>query len=188
MLIIFFDSQGVVHKEFIPKRKTVNAEFYKGEMDRLLKHIQWVRPAAFCSRDFFLLHDNVPAHKAASVCQFLTPKNVRTIYHPPYCPDLSPPDYFLFPMLKTMLKGLHFADVAEIQEAVTDELKKVQKEEFSAAYQKLYNRTKACIHVYGNGAYFELKKKKGMCLPHVSSIFRKISPKTFEPHCVHAGS
>jgi len=25
------------------------------------------------------------------------------------------------------LKGLHFADVAEIQEAVTEELKKVQK-------------------------------------------------------------
>ena len=55
-------------------------------------------------------------------------------------------------------------DVAEIQEAVTDELKKVQKEEFSAAYQKLYNRTKACIHVYGNGAYFELKKKKRVCV------------------------
>jgi hypothetical protein len=28
------------------------------------------------------------------------------------------------------LKGLHFADVDEIQEAVSDELKKVQKEEF----------------------------------------------------------
>ena len=31
------------------------------------------------------------------------------------------------------LKGLYFADIVEIQEAVTDELKKVQKEEFSAA-------------------------------------------------------
>jgi hypothetical protein len=46
------------------------------------------------------------------------------------------------------LKGLHFANVAEIQEAVTDELKKVQKkEEFSAAFQKLYDRTKACIYM-----------------------------------------
>jgi hypothetical protein len=40
--------------------------------------------------------------------------------------------------LKIKLKGLHFADVAEIQEAVTDELKKVQKEEFSADFQKMY--------------------------------------------------
>ena len=43
--------------------------------------------------------------------------------------------------------------VAEIQEAITDELKKVQKEEFLAAFQKVYDRVKACI--YANGAYFE---------------------------------
>jgi len=44
-----------------------------------------------------------------------------------YFPDLSPPDYFQFPKLKMKLKGLHWTDVAEIQEAVTAELKKVQK-------------------------------------------------------------
>jgi hypothetical protein len=76
--------------------------------------------------------------------------------------------------LKINLKGLHFADVAEIQAAVTDEVKNVQKEEFSAAFQKLYDRAKACI--YANGAYFELKKP--------FSVFKKISPKTFGPHCV----
>ena len=65
MLIIFLDSQGVVQKEFVPEGKKVNAEVYKGVMYRLLKRIQRVRPAAFCSRDFFLLHDNTPAHKAA---------------------------------------------------------------------------------------------------------------------------
>jgi len=42
-------------------------------------------------------------------------------------------------------KGLYFANVAEIHEAVTDELKKVQKEEFSASFLKLYNGAKACI-------------------------------------------
>jgi hypothetical protein len=64
MLIIFFESQGVVHKEFVPEGKTVNAEFYKGVMDRLLKRSQWVCPAAFCSREVFLLHDNAPTHEA----------------------------------------------------------------------------------------------------------------------------
>jgi hypothetical protein len=43
------------------------------------------------------------------------------------------------------LKGINFADVGEIQEAVTDEWKKVQKEEFSVAFQKLYDHAKACI-------------------------------------------
>jgi len=55
------------------------------------------------------------------------------------------------------LKGLRFADVDEIQEAVTDELKKVQKDEFSAALQKLYDRARG--YIYANGAYFKIKQK-----------------------------
>jgi hypothetical protein len=50
------------------------------------------------------------------------------------------------------LKGM-FADVVEIQETVTDKLKKVQKEEFLADFQKLHDRSKARMYVYG--AYFE---------------------------------
>jgi len=50
------------------------------------------------------------------------------------------------------LNGLNFADVAEIQEAVTDELKKVQIQKFSAAFQKTYDREKAyvcvCVYIY----------------------------------------
>jgi hypothetical protein len=82
MLIIFFDSQGVVLKEFIPEGKTVNVEIYKGAMDRLLKRIQWVHPAVFCSQEFFLLHNNVPAHKIANVCQFLTQKKLQPFITP----------------------------------------------------------------------------------------------------------
>jgi hypothetical protein len=50
----------------------------------------------------------------------MTPKNVTTLYHPLYSPDLSPPDYFLFPKLKMKLKGLHFVEVLEIREAETE--------------------------------------------------------------------
>jgi len=179
MLIILFDYQGAVHKEFVPEGKTVNVEFYKAAMDRLLKCIHRVHPAAFCCRDFFLLHNNAPAHKAASVCQFLTPppkkKNFTTFYHPPYYPD-----YFLSPKLKTKLKGLHFADVAEIQESVTEELKKVQKEEFSAALQKLYDRA--------NPVYMQMElilniKKARVFLTCLR--FKKKVSRTFVPHCVY---
>jgi histone-lysine N-methyltransferase SETMAR len=83
----------------------------------------------------------------------LAPQKVTTLHNPPYSPDLSPPDYFLFPKLKIKLKRLHFANVVEIQEAVTNILKKVQKEELSAAFQKVYDCAKAFI--YANGAYFE---------------------------------
>ena len=85
-----------------------------------------------------------PPTKLQSFANF-DPKNDTTVYHPPYSPDLSPPDYFLFPKLKMKLKGPQFEDVAEIQESVTDVLKKAQKEEISADFQKLYDRAKSCI-------------------------------------------
>jgi len=61
------------------------------------------------------------------------------------------------------LKGLQFADVAEIQVAVNDDLKKIQNGEFSTAFQILYDCAEACI--YANGVYFE---QIGMSLSHVS--------------------
>jgi hypothetical protein len=54
--------------------------------------------------------------------------------------------------MKMKLRGLHFADVAVIQGAVTDELKTAQKEEFSGDFQKLYDGAIVCI--YANEAYF----------------------------------
>jgi hypothetical protein len=64
------------------EEKTVNTEFHKAVMDRLLKPIQLVRPPAFCSRDFFLSHNNARAQIAASVYQFLTQKNATNLYDP----------------------------------------------------------------------------------------------------------
>ena len=43
------------------------------------------------------------------------------------------------------LKGLHYADICEIQLVVKNELEKVRKEEFSSAFQKLYVHAKAWL-------------------------------------------
>jgi hypothetical protein len=55
--------------------------------------------------------------------------------------------------MENEVKRLQYAIVAEIQGAVTDELKKVQIEEFWAPFQKLYDCAKAFLHA--NGAYVE---------------------------------
>jgi hypothetical protein len=78
----------------------------------------------FCSRDIFLLHDDEPTHKAASVCQFLTKKIYKPL-SPLVLSRLISTGLFSVPQFENELKRLHFADVAEIQEAVNDELKKV---------------------------------------------------------------
>jgi hypothetical protein len=108
------------------------------------------------------------------------PKKCYNPLSPRNSPDISPADYFLFPELKIKLKRLHFADVSEIQEASTDELKKVQTEELAAVFRNCTTAQKPVYVVYANGADFEFKK----LFSHISAIFKTISPKMFGPHCV----
>ena len=124
-MLIFFDAEGVIHREFVPEGLKVNAEFYVGVLDRLLKRIRRVRKAKFQSSEWFLLRDNVPSHNAAIVKKFLANSNVAVFHHPPYSPDLAPADYVLFPKLKFSLKGRHFQTVEEIKCAVKRELNNI---------------------------------------------------------------
>jgi hypothetical protein len=55
------------------------------------------------------------------------PKKCITLYSPAVLSRFISATLISVPRLKMKLKGLHFEDVAEIQEALTDELKKVQK-------------------------------------------------------------
>jgi len=114
-----------------------------------------------------LLHDNAPAHKAASVCQFFTPKTVTTLYSTPILNRFISARLFSVPHVEN--------EVAEIQEAVTDELKKVQKRNFRQLFRKC---TIAQKPVYMPMELILNKKS------YVSSILKKISPKTFEPRCI----
>jgi hypothetical protein len=53
-----------------------------------------------------LHHDNAPYHAALSVREFLAKHSISVV---------APCDFFLFPGLKSTLKGKRFQDVAEIQ-------------------------------------------------------------------------
>ena len=80
MLIVFSDAEVVIHREFVPGGQKVNAEFYAGALDRLLKRIRRVRTAKFQSNEWILLHDSAPSHNAAIVKKFLANRNVACLH------------------------------------------------------------------------------------------------------------
>lgn len=151
MLICFFDGNGVIHKEFVPPGQTVNAKFYVKVLERLRKRIVRVRPAI--ANSWILHHDNAPCHTALRVGQFLASHNVAMLPQPPYSPDMSPPDFFLFPRLKSTLKGKHHGSVEAVQQAVTRELNSIPGEAFQQAYKDWKTRWQRCVDA--EGAYFE---------------------------------
>jgi histone-lysine N-methyltransferase SETMAR len=110
----------MIHQEFVPEGQTVNAEFYEAVLKRLLLRMQRVRPQMY--EKWSLLNDNACPHTAICVRNFLAQRHVTVIEHPPYSPDLAPADFFLFPRLKGVLKGTHFADLPDIRRRVTSVL------------------------------------------------------------------
>ena len=148
MLVIFFNWQGVIHKEFVPEGETVNAVYYKGAMDRLLNRIQRVRLGTCESGDWFLLH-NAPSLNVTIIKQFLAQQKVTVLDHPPYLPDLAPADYFLFPKVKPHLKGRLFDSIADIQKAVTSTLNTIAKDDFYKGIQKLYGHANLYVQLEG---------------------------------------
>ena len=114
MLISFFDANEIVHKEFVPPGQTVNQQFYLQALKRLHDSVWKKWPEMWSSGDWFLHHDNAPAHMALSVQQFLA-NNMTVIPQPPYSPDLAPCDFFLFSRIIGQMKGKRFAEVSEVK-------------------------------------------------------------------------
>jgi len=54
--------------------------------------------------------------------------------HPPNIPDLAPADFFLFPKLKTTLKGRRFQTIEGIRENAIRELRAITESAFQEAF------------------------------------------------------
>jgi len=100
MLIAFFDTDGLVHHEYVPRGQTVNKEFYRTVLQCLRDAVHRHRPEKWRSGNWILHHDNAPAHRADTTNEFLVKHNIPSLPHPPYSPDLAPCDFFLFPNWK----------------------------------------------------------------------------------------
>ena len=75
--------------------------------------------------------------------------DIKTVPHPPYCPDLAPCDFCLIPKLR----GCRYEIVELMKEAVTKVIDTLTQEDFHGGFQKLFERCNQCIAVRGD--FFE---------------------------------
>ncbi|GBL68784.1 hypothetical protein AVEN_147561-1 [Araneus ventricosus] len=78
-------------------------------------------------------------------------KNILLLHQPPYSPDLSPSDFWLFPKIKMGLKGNHFDTVEDIKINATVELRKINRTSIVVSSN---GRSGGAI-VCAEGSYFE---------------------------------
>ena len=84
MYVIFFTNQGPAIQITVPKAKSVNARFYKGNVLHKLKKYFLSRRPAIGLHGVRLLHDNASSHKAAIDREYLKQEKVVELPHPPF--------------------------------------------------------------------------------------------------------
>ena len=144
----------IADKAELPKsivHEIITTELHMEVLKRLGNKVARVRPEI--ADDWILHHDNAPSHGSMLVKESLAKHKVQMLPQPLYSPELAPADFFLFPRLKSRLKGHHFGTVENVQAAVTSVLKEMNVQEFQASFQAWQNRWKRCIDA--QGSYFE---------------------------------
>ena len=140
MLIVFFDWKGIVHHEFVPRGETVNKGFCLKVMKRLGEAMRRKWPEAWTNKTWILHHNNAPSHASLLIREFLAKQDTFVVPQPPYSPDLTPADFFVFPKLKSTIKGRRFQTIEKIKENSLQDLHTIPQNTFQDAFQNWKKR------------------------------------------------
>ena len=106
--------------DFLQKGQTINRIYYASEVRQLKEAINTKRRGKLRS-GILLLQDNAPVHTAQMAmaterCSFVL------LPHAPYSLDFVPSDFYLFPKLKSYIRGRHFQSDNDANNAVSEYL------------------------------------------------------------------
>jgi hypothetical protein len=107
---MFWDSEGVIHIDFIPHDVTINEQCHSNLLQAIRKKI-----LAELSRMIILLHDNARPHTANLTKEALVTVGREIRNHPSYGPNLTSSDFHLFGPRKVQLGGQKFQIDAELK-------------------------------------------------------------------------
>ena len=88
--------------------------------------------ALFKSGQWHFHQDNAPVHNSILVTDYLTKMDIKTFPQPPYCPDLAPCDFWLFPKLT----GCRYETIEVMKEVATKVIDTLTQEDFHGALPK----------------------------------------------------
>lgn len=99
----------------------------------------------------YVLHiDNARPHNSHKTTEFLVKCGFKRAPHPPYSPDISPSDFYLFGYLKNKLEGEEFEDPNELLSKIIEILNSISKETLMAVFEEWIKRCEWVIKHKGD--------------------------------------
>ena len=124
-MIFAYDHRGII-SDRVPCGTSVTAAHYRDWMQKLRRKMHKNRPDLLGDGPL-ILHDNARPHLGKVVTDLLSKYEWEVLLHAPYSPDMSPPDFDLFPKLKEAMRGRCFSSLEEVSAAVTRAIRGLNK-------------------------------------------------------------
>jgi len=102
----------------VPSGTTVTGVCYHQFLQKLKRKMHANR-SDLLENGVLILHDKSRPHFGKDVRELLDRYMWVMVTHPPYSPDMSPPDFDLFPKLKINMRGVRFSTLEDISASVT---------------------------------------------------------------------
>lgn len=154
MIVTFFDSEGMIYREFVHWPVTINQIVFRQILTCFDITCQNRRPRGTVRGRRFIHMDNASSHTAALTLQHLRNLGWTVLPHPPYSPDLAPNDFWLYLRVKQGLKGRKFNRDDELEDAFDQEVGNICVDEYRVCLlQKWPSRWRKCLAHQGH--YFE---------------------------------
>jgi histone-lysine N-methyltransferase SETMAR len=139
----------IIHR--IERGQTIDHHYYINQCLRpLIDEIKRQRPSYGTDR-IKIHHDNGRPHVHKDVIDYLESNGLTIVPHPPYSPDLSPCDFWLFDLIKGNLTDQD--DAESLHDAVIDFMNSIDREEYKKTFEKWVERMQLCVD--NDGHYFE---------------------------------
>ncbi|XP_054155973.1 histone-lysine N-methyltransferase SETMAR-like [Oppia nitens] len=114
---IFFRSTSIVKIFKLGNGYKVTTDWYvKKWLSKVFESINEDRPKSGLT-GIIMYHDNAKSHKTLVTTRYLDDNGVQLLTRPPYSPDLSPANFWLFKNLKKHLRGTVFNSKIDIDNA-----------------------------------------------------------------------
>jgi len=117
MMIFAYDCKDVIMTDRVPSGTTVTAVYCCHFLQKLRRKMHTNRPDML-ENGVSILHDNAQPH-IGKVRELFNRYSWEVLPHPPYSPDMCPPDFDLFPELKINMRGVHFSTLEDLSASVT---------------------------------------------------------------------
>lgn len=144
MLCVWWNQEGVVYYEILPRNQTITAELYCEQLRRLRAAIPPEK------RDEVILqHDNARPHTANVTKMVIQELGWEVLAHPAYSPDLAPSDFHLFRSLSNNMRGISFNNDVEIKNWLHMFFTSKPANFYKQGIQKLPERWEAVVNIAG---------------------------------------